>query len=482
MLPSARRAAPVLLAFTLAGAVAENAHAGGLFFSDRGVRPLGRGGAFAAGADDLGAIYYNPAGLADTGSQALVDMSWLHFTSDYQRVSRVYQVDPNTGQPTGAQWDRTFPSVHGTSPILPIPTIAGSSHLGVKDMTFALGAYAPYAAITSYPEMVNGAPAPQRYSLLNLEGSAMAVLGGWAAWKPSDEFRIGAGVEVLAGNFNASVAFSSCVPDRFICAPEQPDYDAISQMKVGTIVAPSGNVGFIWSPAKDVRIGGAFQLPYWIDAPAKVQVRLPSAAVFDSASQDGEDAHVKFRLPWVARGGVEYRGIRNLRMEADFVYEAWSMHESIDMTPDDIVLRNVSGFPAEYRVGSVSIPRNFRDTWSLRGGVEYSFELGGYPLDFRAGAMYERSAVPPAYLSVLTVDLDKLAGTIGGSIHIGRWRFDGVYAHIFGFSTDVGVGEARVAAVNPVRANAPPAPDYVNGGHYSARADVLGMGLAYQFE
>ena len=44
------------------------ARAGGLYLADRGVRPLGRGGAFIAGADDLGAIAYNPAGLYDAGA------------------------------------------------------------------------------------------------------------------------------------------------------------------------------------------------------------------------------------------------------------------------------------------------------------------------------------------------------------------------------------------------------------------------------
>jgi len=58
---------------------ASRAEAGGLFFSDRGVRPMGRGGAFVAGADDLGAIYYNPAGILEAGNQVLVDASAMVF-------------------------------------------------------------------------------------------------------------------------------------------------------------------------------------------------------------------------------------------------------------------------------------------------------------------------------------------------------------------------------------------------------------------
>ena len=61
----------------LSAVVPRTADAAGLFTADRGVRPLGRGGAFVAGADDLGAIWYNPAGLADAGTTLFIDLAWL---------------------------------------------------------------------------------------------------------------------------------------------------------------------------------------------------------------------------------------------------------------------------------------------------------------------------------------------------------------------------------------------------------------------
>ena len=39
------------------------AQGAGMFVTPHGARPLGRGGAFVAGADDLNAIYYNPVRL-----------------------------------------------------------------------------------------------------------------------------------------------------------------------------------------------------------------------------------------------------------------------------------------------------------------------------------------------------------------------------------------------------------------------------------
>src|SRR6185503_6970688 len=84
-------------ALTAGLATSASAHAAGLYFADRGVRPAARGGAFIAGADDLGAIAYNPAGIYDAGSQFLLDASIVNFNADYTRTAQLRQVDPNNG-------------------------------------------------------------------------------------------------------------------------------------------------------------------------------------------------------------------------------------------------------------------------------------------------------------------------------------------------------------------------------------------------
>ena len=69
--------------------LAPAAHAGGYYFSDIGVRAFSRGGAFVAGADDLTALYYNPAALTRMGrgtltlSVAGVDQAIMFDRLDY---------------------------------------------------------------------------------------------------------------------------------------------------------------------------------------------------------------------------------------------------------------------------------------------------------------------------------------------------------------------------------------------------------------
>jgi len=451
--------------------------AAGLFFSDRGVRPLGRGGAFIAGADDLGSIWYNPAGLADAGNSILADFSWVRFTDDFSRRTLVTDS-------AGAISTLQFPTVSGSTPFLPIPTLGISYALGHRqEWTIAGGIDAPYATLTTYPQTIaGGAPAPTRYSLVSLDGTALAILGGYAAYRPIEQLRIGIGVQALVGTFKSTVVFNANPTDRLIGAPEDPQYDALSQVKAFPVFAPSANLGVTFVPYRWLRIGASGQLPFVINAPATVTVRLPNAPEFDSAQQTGDKAHLKLKLPGILRFGVEISPLETLHLEASFVREFWSVHRSLDIVSDTIRLNGVTGFPSPYAVPSISIPRHFKDSSSIRLGGEYSgFQAFSRTIHLRAGVGWDQSAIPDAYLSPLTVDLNKYTAAIGGGVDIAaRWRLDAVYAHVFGRDVSVSPFEASVPRINPVKGN-PVATEAINGGQYSARADILGGGLTYRF-
>jgi long-chain fatty acid transport protein len=237
----------------------------------------------------------------------------------------------------------------------------------------------------------------------------------------------------------------------------------------------------VFVPDKHVRIGMSGQLPHIIDAPATIKVRLPNAVEFDTARQDGDNAHVQFELPAIARVGVEGRPIDNLRIEVAYEREFWTTHHSIDIRPDNVKIYGITGFPSPYGVAPISLPRNFENSNSFRLGAELAVKIEGYQIDFRAGVNYETSAIPNAYLAPLTIDLDKVMVGLGGGLHIGKhWRLDAVYAHVFAFDTTVSPAEAAVPRVNPVKGN-PTATEAINGGIYSARADLLGVGVLYKF-
>lgn len=460
------------------GAV-RTANAAGLYVGDRGVRPLGRGGAFVAGADDLGAIWYNPAGLAFAKPSFLADFAWVNYSSEYTRKTQVIDA-------AGVARVYEYPTVDGSTPVLPIPTLAGMTQFGdKKELSVALGLIAPYTAVTSYPETVNGQPSPSRFSLVTLQGSALVVPGVYAAYRPIERLSLGMGFMALVGTFRSTSYFSACPADRLVCAAEDPSYDTFGELKVGPIFSPSANFGITGVPHDQIRIGASFQLPFSINAPAKVKVRLPTAVVFDNARQEGEDAHVRFKLPAILRIGGEFRApmseTSQLRVEATYVHEFWSIHKSIDITPDNLTLVDITGFPSPFGVSPISMPRNFQDSHSFRLGGEMSFKLSSYTLDIRAGTAYETTAIPNAYVSPLTTDANKMIFALGGGLHLGKsWRLDATFARVAAFTIEVTPDEARVPRVNPVRGN-PTATEAINGGEYRSRANVFGVGLQYTF-
>lgn len=452
--------------------------AGGLYYSDRGVRPLGRGGAFVAGADDLGSIAYNPAGLADAKSSVLLDLAWVNVASEYTRRTIVSDSAGNTSVVTS-------PTVQGTTPFLLVPTLAGSWSPSVwhNMFTFALGVHAPYSSLTSWPATVDGQPSPSRYSLVTLDGTVLAVPGAYVAVKPIEELRIGVGIDALVGTLQSSQVFSASPQDRLLSAPESPEYDASAKLKTGTIFAPSAHFGVIAVPHRMVRVGLAYHLPYRVDVPAELDVTLPRASTFDNARQEGNSVRVKTSLPSTIRVGVEVRPLKDdrLRVEAAYVRELWNVHHEISVTPEDLRFYGVTGFPSPFNVPPIALPRNFRPTNSFRLGSELSVLERPLGVDVRGGVAYETSAVPSDYLTPLTADLDRLTLALGASIRpTSSLRLDVLYAHVFGFEQDADPKTAAVPAVNPIRGN-PTVPSPINGGTYANHANIIGVGGMLRF-
>jgi long-subunit fatty acid transport protein len=327
---------------------------------------------------------------------------------------------------------------------------------------------------------VDGQPSPARYALGSYDGTLLIETGVFASYKPIEEVRFGLGVGALVGFYQTNVIFSASPQDRLLGAPEQPEFDAQSSIRVGPIFAPSANAGVTFVPEPHVRIGIAGQLPTIVSAPATLQVRLPNDVAFDGASVQGDKMHVRFELPAIVRLGVEVRPTKDLRVEAAYVRELWTTHHAIEATNENVYITGVTGAPPQVRVPDITFPRQFDNSNSYRLGAEYTFPILGYPVDARAGIAYETSAVPVPYVSLLSLDMDKVIGTIGGGIHVGEhWRFDFVWAHFFASTVHVPADQAQIPRVNPLKGNAPL--EAVNGGTYEASADLIGFGLNYKF-
>ncbi|GAB4207971.1 MAG: hypothetical protein OHK0013_26030 [Sandaracinaceae bacterium] len=494
-----RRTSPsLLLACTAAGFVhalaPSTAYAGGFYLLERGTRGLGRGGAQVAGADDPGALWYNAAGLGYAGGgqgdgrqreQFLLDGTLTLLETQYTRID---------------SGGNTLPTVTGGGMPLPIPTVAGTFDLGLSDFTFGVGIYAPNASLLAWPESitVDGTEraAPQRYSLLSLEGSLIAGFAIGGAWRPIPELSIGLGGALIYGSFAARTTLSAC--DGVVCSfPEDPEYDAVAQLTFNPIFTGIGTAGVIWDPGP-VRLGFSMMTPFVFSGGADIRVRPPGAAAFDgaftrtregdcatvtdeeiAAAREGGGAHrcettvADFRLdfPWIVRLGVQLDLVENLALELAVVWETWSVQQEAMIRPRDVWIVDSLGF-LDFEVGPLSIPRRMSDTVSVRLGGEYTIDD---LVQIRAGAYYENGAFSDPYLQALTIDSDKIVASVGGSVR----AFDGVwidamvgYAHLFPRS----VRNSQVPQPNPIRP-APADQVYVGNGDYTMTAPFFGLGV-----
>ncbi len=444
----------LLVVAAVLGALApEQARAGGMFLPAQGARPLGRAGSFVAGADDLEALIYNPAGLAGTGhASALIDAGLVFQRVDYTHVDYM---------------GNTQPTVHDNNGLLPLPFVGVSwrpEALGNR-VTFALGAWAPYTGLPSYPS--DGA---QRYSLISLGGTVALAAELAVAIRVTPEFYIGAGFQNLYFSINNEIALSGCT--QLQCAPEDRNFDALTQAKASAPFNPSGNLGLLYVHPK-FRVGASAQLPYWMHAQGTIRTRLPPDPQFDGAVLVGDQVNVDLTLPAIVRAGIEARPTKELRIELGFDYETWSQQDKITFTPVNVYLDHVVGI-GHYDLRQMSIDREMQDVWSLHLGGEY--DVLPKRLTVRAGYRFESSSMPDKTLTVLTPDGDKHMITAGLGLRLGRYRLDVGYAHVF--QPDRTVTTSASLQLNPIYPNtAVP----VGNGTYAVATDIVSAGVEARF-
>jgi long-subunit fatty acid transport protein len=297
----------------------------------------------------------------------------------------------------------------------------------------------------------------------------------------SDTIRVGAGLQNMIFRMASTLVFSGC-PGETVCAPEDPEFDALAKIEMLDVFNPSGVVGVQVDLGKKLRIGAAFQLPFLIKGRGDVATRLPSNGFYDGATIVGDRADVEFTMPPIVRAGIEVRPNPRWRAELATTIEFWSVHEDFKITPRDVRIEGAPGV-GTYELGPLDVPRHYDNTVSVHLGLEGQ-PVAAVPFSILAGYAYETAAAPDAYLSVLTVDGAKhlLSGGVGyGS---GPWRLNATLAYVAVADREVTPDEGLSPQLQPVRDN-PDDPDpprvYVNWGTYTSSWFMAGLALDTQF-
>jgi long-chain fatty acid transport protein len=440
--------------------IAGEAFAGGFYLPGRGVRPMGRAGAFvASGEGNLNSLWYNPANLTLTeGMKFTVDLAVVDLAFDFQRSPRTTQGGDTV----------TYDSVQNSAASQPIPQILIGGPTPNKDLSWAFGIYTPYMSPVSFPE-----DGPQRYTLIDNTGSAMGFMHAAVSYQLGDAVRVGAGVQNAFASFRIVSTTSGYT--GLHGRPEDKDLDILSKIELSDYFAPAGNLG-IW-----VKLGPMLQAAISAQSPvafedtdAKLTVRMPSHPEFDNARMSNDTLSASMVLPAVAR--VALRLVTDpVDVELAGVWEGWSSFKEIQATPNDIEVEGVPGV-GSIPVGPMNLPHNWQDTFSVRLGGDYKLDE---KFTLRAGYNFETGAPPDAYYNVFSPDSDKHTVAAGFSWAMDRWEFD--LSSAYYIFADRKITNSKARQINPTDAENELA-TIVGNGDYSSRYFVMGMGINYTFE
>ncbi len=448
----------------------------------RGVEAASRAGARVAGSDDPNALWYNPAGLVRSGQQLLVDVTLPIVRTEFTRL-----LDNATREPRVSAPNRP----------IPIPTLAYSDSFGLRDGGFGVGLLVPAGYVPNWPSSIqrDGAPqrAPQRYSVLNTNGSAIASLALAFAYRPAKPITFGATLLITAASLGAELAVSAC--DYAVCSqPEGREWEGRTRFLLGPVYTATAIFGASID-LDTVRIGLSAMLPTKIAGEADFDVRLPDQNFFDGVSVENADggddlrADMDLRLPAILRLGAELRPMRPLKVELGATYETWSVKDAITVRPRGVVVTDVPGI-GTVNAQPVTFARNMRNTWAVNLGGKYA--LGEAmprrrPLDISAGAMVESGAFEDRDLSPATIDTNKLLLAIGASVQV--WpgvMLDATYGHLFMQNRRVRNSSVLLpAAIKPLPQDSDPATydvgdrPAIGNGDYVVEANFVGLGVRW---
>jgi long-chain fatty acid transport protein len=486
--------AVVMFGATLVGAGLPDRTAfaeGGYFGGQNGARAAGRSGAFAARADDLGAIMFNPAGLAELDGTMIQLANQLSYNAySYTRApTSDYGAVPDAG---GKFPTATFATVHNQQPWQPLlPMLGAASRLGLSNWTFALAAFAPSGiGREEYPE--DGA---QRFMLVKRDAVILSYAGS-AAWRHGDLFGIGATAQwIHVPRLVYSLRVDGTRSPGEINPVSSPlemltTIDGSDPMTLNAIVGA-------WlrpTPAFEIAVSGQI-LPAKIVAHSQLKLEPRGSNLGKlTVGAGANDVTVTLPLPLLARAAARYRhlvgGLELFDLELDAEYETWSRVDRF--TVDAHHLRVDYGGDHIF-IDQIQIEKQWQDTLTLKLGGDYAVLPGR--LTLRAGAFYLTPVAPLAYTSLDFTTAARRGGSLGASLLVGRFELSVAYQVRLQPRVHVAEADGRVYQQVPGSACTAPYTDtencnshtlgapgpVVNAGTYQATSHLVLLDLIYRF-
>lgn len=432
--------------------------ANGFEIPENGTRALGRGGAYVASVDEPSALYFNPAGLTRIRNHAVTFN--LNLVDDRVRFQRDPFVFSSSGGPINNATRREvfFEPVEDQEGPFPAPMLFAASNFGLENWTLGAGVYGPSAmgrkrfpSMTVRPADFQGSAIgtfiPGRdqpvtraggQSYMVREYDLLLFYPSLAAAYRIDPINLSIGVTAqmafLNVNYDMAVDGLFGPGSVFERSQENDDLFATTRLEVSGY-SFTGILGLMWDPSERFSIGASYRPRFRVRAEGDVDITFPQQLLSANPRVDDTSVTLITWLPDVVRLGGVYRhldasGRQLFDIGLDVVYEGWSINEGFDVRLAGRINDDAGGVDNQ-KLPDLFLRRNYNDVFSVRLGSDLTMlrdaETGNGPV-FRLGGYWESAASPNEWTNLDFLALERYAGTVGFSYHIGRWSIDLAYA------------------------------------------------------
>ena len=405
----------VTIALLVLIAFPQYVEASGFSVYEYGAEEQAQGNAVAAQVNSPSAIFYNPAGIAALpGTQVKVGSSILFPSITFHSAT--------TGLDTKVDAGLVTPTYFFISKQL-------------DKMGIGFGFFSANGNQVNYPKDWEG-----RFFLTSAE-LLQLNFAPTVAYKISENLSIG---------ISAVLTYSEIQRDN------QLDLSPLGVPGEGSLGLTGDGFGAGATVGIKARLGPSFLLGAVYKSP--MTVRLDGNADFQTPGvvaplfPDG-GFHTTIRFPQMVILGLALQSIPKLTLETDLQWTNWNSFNDQTLSFDRKTIA----------VQDLSVPFNWRDTWTVRVGGHYDFTDA---VSVRFGYVFDPSAVPDSTLSPLFPELNKHIVSAGVGIRKGPWTADLYYGRIIAESRHV---DNSLPGFTPQR------------GEYEASADAAGISIGYRF-
>jgi len=416
----------ITLTLAIALLVPASLFASGFGYYEHGAKATAMAGAFVGRADDVTAVFYNPAGIA-----------FLEGTHIYLGMHPVSS--NSTAKIMGASIDGTTDTLYPASVFL--------SKKLTDEISVGFGFFVPFGLSSDWPAGWIGSQLSYHTALRSY------YFQPTIAYKVNDQLSIGAGIDIVRSKVELSRSSLAQIPISPLLPP--------LQVGVDTVLDATGNgygvnLGLLYKFSPKFNIGFSYKSEISIDyegdvdfTPSRTGIPLVDGTI-DAIFYD-QKARTTIKMPQIFAVGTAFQPAERFNMQIDLQWTGWSSFENLEFDLDNDMLDAVD-------------PSNWEDAFTFRVGGEYMLD----PFwALRAGYIYDQGAVPDATLKPMLPDADRNELTFGigydtvESCCWGRVAFDFALQYIM-FNDHTSTFSLFPAA-------------------YESNALIIGMGFTYNF-